>query len=176
VIAFFAEFDPVEYNFDDDGASFDVVFIIVLIISIAWFLSTPLVPGVVIIFIIVLSHDDDAADNDDEKRILPNCKRLLVNALDALLRVVQYKSIVVVIAREAYLISLVCLSVVFALLFPKRAALLEETSDPKSFTKTHLARTLCFFSVLEREAFTKRQLCGQRRRRRQQQQRRSVSA
>jgi len=35
VIAFFAEFDPVEYNFDDDGASFDVVFIIVLIISIA---------------------------------------------------------------------------------------------------------------------------------------------
>ena len=35
MIAFFAEFDPVEYNFDDDGASFDVVFIIVLIISIA---------------------------------------------------------------------------------------------------------------------------------------------
>ena len=27
MIAFFAEFDPVEYNFDDDGASFDVVFI-----------------------------------------------------------------------------------------------------------------------------------------------------
>ncbi len=173
MIAFFAEFDPVEYNFDDDGASFDVVyvvFIIVLIISIAWFLSTPLVPGVVIIFIIVLSHDDDDADDDDdEKRFLPNCKRLLVNAFDALVvRVVQYKSIVFVVtenAREAYL----CLS----RFFPKRAALLEETSDPKSFTKTHLARTLCF-SVLEREAFTKRHLCGQRRRRRQQQ--RSVSA
>jgi hypothetical protein len=60
VIAFFAEFDPVEYNFDDDGASFDVVFIILLIILAWWFLSTfftPLVvPGVVInIFIIVLS-------------------------------------------------------------------------------------------------------------------------
>ena len=104
MIAFFAEFDPVEYNFDDDGASFDVVFIIVLIISIAWFLSTPLVPGVVIIFIIVLSHDDDdAADDDDEKRFLPNCnKRLLVNnAFDALVvRVVRYKSIVFVVTER----------------------------------------------------------------------------
>jgi hypothetical protein len=104
VIAFFAEFDPVEYNFDDDGASFDVVFIIVLIISIAWFLSTPLVPGVVIIFIIVLSHDDDdAAADDDEKRFLPNCnKRLLVNnAFDALVvRVVRYKSIVFVVTER----------------------------------------------------------------------------
>jgi len=117
VIAFFAEFDPVEYNFDDDGASFDVV------------------------FIIVLSHDDDAADDDDEKRFLPNCnkRRLVNNAFDALLRVVQYKSIVVVIAREAYVISLVCLSVVFARFSTKRADLLEEPYDPKSFTKTHLS-------------------------------------
>jgi hypothetical protein len=80
VIAFFAEFDPVEYNFDDDGASFDVV------------------------FIIVLSHDDDdaAADDDDEKRFLPNCKRRrLVNAFDALVvRVVQYKSIVFVVTER----------------------------------------------------------------------------
>jgi hypothetical protein len=79
VIAFFAEFDPVEYNFDDDGASFDVV------------------------FIIVLSHDDDdAAADDDEKRFLPNCKRRrLVNAFDALVvRVVQYKSIVFVVTER----------------------------------------------------------------------------
>jgi hypothetical protein len=65
VIAFFAEFDPVEYTLDDDGVSFDVAFIIIVLIFIliiitAWFFSTfstPLVlPGVVvIIFIVVLS-------------------------------------------------------------------------------------------------------------------------
>ena len=68
VIAFFAEFDPVEYDDFDDDWTFDikplllvfprvVVFIIVLIVA---FLS------------IILQEDDDANDdiNDDEKRFL----------------------------------------------------------------------------------------------------------
>lgn len=172
MIAFFAEFDPVEYNFDDDGASFDVVFIIVLIISIAWFLSTPLVPGVVVIFIIVLSHDDDddAAD-DDEKRFLPNCnkRRLLVNnAFDALVvRVVRYKSIVFVVTERVREKRISVCLVFFQKELPFWRKRPIRKASQKRISLEHFA------SVLEREAFTKRHLCKRQRR---QQRRRSVSA
>ena len=139
MIAFFAEFDPVEYaDFDDNELALDD--------------SQPRLLLVVFprVFIIIVPQDNDDDVHDDEERFLPNLE--LVNVFsrkrtptsdddddDALVRVVQYKSIVVVTenARE----KCICVS----RFFPKRAALLEEMSDPKSFTKTHHSNTLRAF-------------------------------
>ena len=105
VIAFFAEFDPVEYaDFDDNEFALDD--------------SQPRLLLVVFprVFIIIVPQDNDDDVHDDEERFLPNLE--LVNVFsrkrtptsdddddDALVRVVQYKSIVVVTenAREVYL-------------------------------------------------------------------------
>ena len=133
MIAFFAEFDPVEYaDFDFNELALDD--------------SQPRLLLVVFprVFIIIVPRDNDDDVHDDEERFLPPNLEL-VNVFsrkrtpttsdddddDALVRVVQYKSIVVVTenARE----KCICVS----RFFPKRAALLEEMSDPKSFTKTH---------------------------------------
>ena len=162
MIAFFAEFDPVEYaDFDDNELALDD--------------SQPRLLLVVFprVFIIIVPQDNDDDVHDDEERFLPNLE--LVNVFsrkrtptsdddddDALVRVVQYKSIVVVTenAREVYL---------FVSFFSKKSC-----PFGGNVRSEKLHKTLCF-SVLEREAFTKRHLCGQRRRRRQQR-RRSVSA
>ena len=128
VIAFFAEFDPVEYaDFDFNELALDD--------------SQPRLLLVVFprVFIIIVPRDNDDDVHDDEERFLPpNLELVSVFSRkrtpttsdddddDALVRVVQYKSIVVVTesARE----KCICVS----RFFPKRAALLEEmSSDPK---------------------------------------------
>ena len=79
VIAFFAEFDPVEYNFDDDGASFDVVFIIVLII-IACFLSTFFPPLVVVVVVIIFKQYEFAGKTPWEVPPLSSNKGAMLEA------------------------------------------------------------------------------------------------
>ena len=128
MIAFFAEFDPVEYaDFDDNEFALDDSQPRLLLV---------VFPRVFIIIVVPRDNDDDVHDGE-ERFLPPNLE--LVNVFsrkrtptsdddddDALVRVVQYKSIVVVTenARE----KCICVS----RFFPKRAALLEEmSSDPK---------------------------------------------
>ena len=123
VIAFFAEFDPVEYaDFDDNEFALDDSQPRLLLV---------VFPRVFIIIVVPRDNDDDVHDGE-ERFLPPNLE--LVNVFsrkrtpttsdddddDALVvRVVQYKSIVVVTenARE----KCICVS----RFFPKRAALLE---------------------------------------------------
>ena len=108
MIAFFAEFDPVEYaDFDDNELALDDSQPRLLLV---------VFPRVFIIIVVPRDNDDDVHDGE-ERFLPPNLE--LVNVFsrkrtpttsdddddDALVRVVQYKSIVVVTenAREVYL-------------------------------------------------------------------------
>ena len=124
VIAFFAEFDPVEYaDFDDNEFALDDSQPRLLLV---------VFPRVFIIIVVPRDNDDDV--HDDEERFLPPNLEL-VNVFsrkrtpttsdddddDALVvRVVQYKSIVAS-SQRMLREKCICLS----RFFPKRAALLE---------------------------------------------------
>lgn len=102
MIAFFAEFDPVEYNFDDNEFALDD--------------SQPRLLLVIFprVFVIIVPRDNDDDVHDDALRFPPNhLKRVNVFSRnrtpstsddddddDALVRVARYKSIVVVASSQ----------------------------------------------------------------------------